>query len=237
MRESGSDSNMPFEGNSAEERFAQHPANPAMRRFERSPEPRPVKREGRSTPPRPARLQQRTRPSESPRAQKSPLPLRARSLNDRTARPSEPRVSGSIAAGRRNRDSRRQNSLFGFRKPAATAPKDRPEQRRRSRSSRFSSQNSPRPIVAKPFRPTTRSEAALLYGTRLLILGVGVGVIAGTILSIWDPASNFTAGASSSDKTEQASPIASPAEATALRLDQEILPLKNQIQTLVAQQP
>jgi len=72
-----------------------------------------------------------------------------------------------------------------------------------------------------------------------LILGVGLGVLAGTILSAWDPARYFAAGASQSDKTEQTATVpATPLEqASALTLGQEILPLKNDIQTLVAQQP
>jgi beta-lactamase class A len=82
----------------------------------------------------------------------------------------------------------------------------------------------------------TRSGAALLYGTRLLILGVGVGVIAGTILSVWDPASRFTAGASS-EKTEQAMPTPPTPEVPTLQLGEEILPLKTQLQALTAQQP
>jgi len=70
-------------------------------------------------------------------------------------------------------------------------------------------------------------------------LGVGLGVLAGTILSAWDPARYFAAGASQSDKTEQSATVAAtPQEQQpALTLGQEILPLKNDIQTLVAQQP
>ena len=113
-----------------------------------------------------------------------------------------------------------------------------PNPQRRSRSPRKVSMLSAGTVSAPP-RPRTRSGTALVYGTRLLILGVGLGVLAGTILSAWDPARYFAAGASQSDKTEQTATVpATPLEqASALTLGQEILPLKNDIQTLVAQQP
>ncbi|MGG6267409.1 serine hydrolase [Leptolyngbya sp. AN03gr2] len=91
------------------------------------------------------------------------------------------------------------------------------------------------PPVRKPPAPKSRSALAFLYGTRLLILGVGIGVIAGTSLSIWDPATRF-GGTPQPEKTEQASPSPSPAVASQLQLNQEITGLKTQIQTAIASQ-
>jgi beta-lactamase class A len=91
------------------------------------------------------------------------------------------------------------------------------------------------PPARKPPAPKSRSALAFLYGTRLLILGVGVGVIAGTSLSIWDPATRF-GGTPQPEKTEQATPSPSPAVASQLQLNQEITGLKTQIQSAIASQ-
>ncbi|HEY9860964.1 MAG TPA: serine hydrolase, partial [Candidatus Obscuribacterales bacterium] len=81
----------------------------------------------------------------------------------------------------------------------------------------------------------------LLYGTRLLILGLGIGVIAGTLLSTLDP-SRFMAGASQSvvnakSQTEQQAAglgnLAKPP--MPLKLSQEAAPLKTEIQALARQ--
>jgi len=85
--------------------------------------------------------------------------------------------------------------------------------------------------------PKSRSTLAFLYGTRLLILGIGIGVIAGTSLSIWDPANRFTVGASQAEKTEQAAPSPTPPTVAQLELAQEMAPLKAQIQSAIASQP
>ncbi len=79
-------------------------------------------------------------------------------------------------------------------------------------------------------RPRNRPETFLLYALRLLILGVGLGVISGTVLSVWDPTTRLTAGANSGTepKTEKV------VEEVPLRLDQEMTTLKSQIQTLTA---
>ncbi len=86
-----------------------------------------------------------------------------------------------------------------------------------------------------------RSVSPLLYGTRLLILGLGIGVIAGTLLSTLDP-SRFMAGASQSainakNQTEQQAAglgnLAKPP--MPLKLSQEAAPLKAEIQALARQ--
>lgn len=90
--------------------------------------------------------------------------------------------------------------------------------------------------IALP-RPRTRSGVALLYGARLLILGIGVGVIAGTILSIWDPAIR-TAGAQA-ESTEQPTVAASPEPTLpplTLTPDKELIALKTQLQAAIAPQ-
>ncbi|MBW4488948.1 MAG: class A beta-lactamase-related serine hydrolase [Trichocoleus desertorum ATA4-8-CV12] len=85
-----------------------------------------------------------------------------------------------------------------------------------------------------------RSVSPLLYGTRLLILGLGIGVIAGTLLSTLDP-SRFMAGASQTainakSPTEQQAKLGNSAKPPMpLKLSQESAPLKAEIQGLTRQ--
>lgn len=90
-----------------------------------------------------------------------------------------------------------------------------------------------------------RSISPLLYGTRLLILGVGIGALVGTLLSVMYPASRLPA-ASSMMKIEAHSKqfsLANPSDEKgstlerSLKLGQEISPLRSQLQTLVKQNP
>ncbi len=80
----------------------------------------------------------------------------------------------------------------------------------------------------------------LLYLLRLLIVGVGMGAIVGTVLSILDPATRMTptsSAQSSSNNIGQAQPQSTPdaqVAAASLYLTQEILPLKNAVQSLAA---
>jgi beta-lactamase class A len=85
-------------------------------------------------------------------------------------------------------------------------------------------------------RTRMKSSTALVYGTRLLILGIGMGVIVGTILSIWDPASRFMAGAQGEKKSEVAAAKVGVPPASEMRLDQEIASLRADVQDLVTQQ-
>ncbi len=68
-----------------------------------------------------------------------------------------------------------------------------PEQLLRQRS-----QNAPTPAPRKrkPPRPHGPGFKALLYAARMVIFSIGVGVLAGTVLSAWDPASRAPADAS-----------------------------------------
>jgi len=70
----------------------------------------------------------------------------------------------------------------------------------------------------------------MLYALRLLIVGVGVGAIVGTLLSVLDPANRIGHVASISQVT---APQKSPQNSnTSLYLSQEIISLKNSLQTL-----
>ncbi len=140
---------------------------------------------------------------------------------------------------------RRRRSPERSRKPDAASIRELPAPNRpRTRTDRPRLEVVPSPAarrspaIRKPIvqLPKTRSALAFLYGTRLLILGVGVGVIAGTSLSIWDPAGRVS-GASQNEKPEQVASPAPTAPAVAqLELAQELTPLKTQIQSAIASQ-
>ncbi|HEY9652499.1 MAG TPA: serine hydrolase, partial [Coleofasciculaceae cyanobacterium] len=86
-------------------------------------------------------------------------------------------------------------------------------------------------------RPQKRSFSPLVYIVRLLILGIGIGAIVGTLLSSLNPTSHASVKAKSAAEAavqEQENSTASNSP-TPLALSQEIGPLKAQIQTLVGQ--
>jgi beta-lactamase class A len=69
----------------------------------------------------------------------------------------------------------------------------------------------------------------VLYGTRLLILGIGLGVLAGTLLSVWDPAGRLSVGAVAKQSTTTA-----VQPKLGLALGQENLELKSRLAALLA---
>lgn len=106
--------------------------------------------------------------------------------------------------------------------------------------------------LRRPQRRSRRKPSPLLYLTRLLILGVGIGAIAGTILSVWDPSSRErldsqpTFGLPFGNDSDNASNSAASRDLTpgkitplpvALNLNEPIAPLATTIQSLTAQYP
>lgn len=79
---------------------------------------------------------------------------------------------------------------------------------------------------------------SILYGLRLTILGVGIGVLAGTLLSILDPTSRITAGTPNTLNPEVTQPekITAVFAPSVLKLTQEVIPLKTSVQQLAAKQ-
>lgn len=106
--------------------------------------------------------------------------------------------------------------------------------KRRERAPRKHALFSPPDNPIRLPRPRNRSQAALLYVIRLLILGVGLAVIFGTVLSIWDPTTRLTAGTNSSNAATDTAAVVKE-DPNPLPLGQELAPLKSQIQTLITQ--
>jgi beta-lactamase class A len=89
----------------------------------------------------------------------------------------------------------------------------------------------PKNLVQLP-APRTKSGKLMLYAARLMVLGVGIGVLAGTMLSVWDPATRLTPSASGGG-----APIVAPVKVVeTLKLGQELGDLKAKVVNLVAQQ-
>lgn len=81
----------------------------------------------------------------------------------------------------------------------------------------------------------------VIYVIRMIVLGVGLGAIAGTLLSIWDPATHQTADTSQPESPDNKiieQPATTPAKlVNILQLSQEIAPLKTEIEKLSTQYP
>ncbi|MDZ8080653.1 MAG: serine hydrolase [Nostoc sp. DcaGUA01] len=83
----------------------------------------------------------------------------------------------------------------------------------------------------------------ILYVLRLLIVGVGMGAIVGTALSVLDPANRITTSSapqSSNSNVTRSQPQPTPtptAASSSLFLSQEIIPLKNAVQNLATSNP
>ncbi len=84
----------------------------------------------------------------------------------------------------------------------------------------------------------------ILYIVRLLIVGVGMGAIVGTVLSVLDPANRITTTPTAQSnsnvvvRSSQPQPTQTPpGAASSLYLSHEITPLKNAVQNLVATNP
>jgi beta-lactamase class A len=119
------------------------------------------------------------------------------------------------------------------RSAAAVIPFERQgmvRQQRRSSRNRSASVTAAPKLVQLP-SPRSKSGKLMLYGARLMVLGVGVGVLAGTMLSVWDPASRITAGS-----TPNQPAIAQVKTVETLQLGQELGDLKGKLVNLVAQQ-
>ncbi len=150
---------------------------------------------------------------------------------------SSPRMSSRQS---RSGDARPTRSKSPQRQPVRQGfPLGDPE--RESPLRRFKQPNSQqrKPRKTKPRRNNRLSP--LLSGVRLLIVGVGLAAIAGTLLSIRDPDAQKVAGLSASgDAMATGSPNSGNpghvrmSRANALHLGQEIVQLKNEIQTLSA---
>lgn len=86
-------------------------------------------------------------------------------------------------------------------------------------------------------RPLKRPVSSLVYIIRMVIVGIGIGAIAGTLLSALNPSEHTSVKANNTTQTEIQENSTQGNSSLALNLRQEIPTLKAQMQTLVAQHP
>ncbi len=158
----------------------------------------------------------------------TPQPRPTLHLTDGRSLPSSANRRGLPTAQPQVPHARRRRSQAARRRHTSSRPLPQP------RPSTQQSRNSQR-------SPLPRSISPLLYGTRLLIVGIGIGVIAGTLLSTWNPASRVTAGSSQTAITakslsggQQAANPKLNAPPMPLKLGSEITTLKSQVQALAS---
>lgn len=175
-----------------------------------------------------------------------PIPLRPGRIRQTERRPSQP-----------DRDIRSQFSqLRGTRgRSLGSASDPRPSRKRLSVSHRPMSQSlklatdkrrdrefptsqpSPSPRTRRNRRSQKRPSGFFVYVVRLLILGVGIGAIAGTLLSAFDPASQLSVTANDNTQSQVQENSTTATSSPGLPLRQEIPTLKAQIQSLGTQNP
>jgi beta-lactamase class A len=110
--------------------------------------------------------------------------------------------------------------------------------------------NTKKPLVSKPRpqasqrpgkRSAPRTVPPLVYATRLLILGVGIAVIFGTLLSVVNGVTRASTVAAEETTAGQKNPADSASAAAAapevLQLNQELGALKTQVQVLATENP
>ncbi|MBD0312526.1 MAG: serine hydrolase, partial [Microcoleus sp. T3-bin5] len=115
---------------------------------------------------------------------------------------------------------------------------------------RRSRPNTKKPLVSKPRpqasqrpgkRSAPRTVPPLVYATRLLILGVGIAVICGTLLSVVNGVTRASVAAEEETTAGQKNPADSASAAAAapeaLQLNQELGALKTQVQVLATENP
>ncbi len=121
-------------------------------------------------------------------------------------------------------------------RPTVMAPKAQPP---KSPAPKFTAKKSQVSPVATPRKRVRNNPMAksVMHGVRLLILGVGIGALAGTLLSVLDPANRITALTPTTPnpaENQQSTPQATAAPSI---LTQEITPLKTAVQDLAAKTP
>lgn len=99
------------------------------------------------------------------------------------------------------------------------------------------------PVAASPSkntpasRPQKRQFGILIYVVRLLVLGIGIGVIAGTLLSALNPTMQASVNGKDQETQKEAKEAIVANPSPSLQLTQEIPILKAQIQALAKQNP
>ncbi len=154
--------------------------------------------------------------------------------------------NASPARGRRKSLYSSPNSANNPTAPRSFPVSHPPLPRRQKTAAASFETTKPSAVDKNPKRLSNRKKGAgspVVYGLRLLILGVGLGAIAGTVLYISDPAArpisktaNLAAMEANSKAPSPIIPVASPT-ITAMKAQQGIPALQEQLDTLIKARP
>jgi beta-lactamase class A len=176
-----------------------------------------------------------SRPPVSPAGSQNPQFLesvRGMKRRDRIESPTFPPIKPLPNSSKRRRDSNQPRTA------AKVAPPDRDGKSSGKRvKQKVVSPTPPSQSNRAVRRPKKRRIHPLVYIIRMLILGIGIGAIAGTLLSALDPATQASGKANEPVKRPAQESPKPVTRVTPLALNQEILPLKSQVQSLVANNP
>ncbi|AFZ12171.1 penicillin-binding protein transpeptidase [Crinalium epipsammum PCC 9333] len=129
--------------------------------------------------------------------------------------------------------AKRRPSLLKFLSARSTTPRKKPL----DLNPRPKATNHQRQPKGKLGRSQPRPLSPLMYLTRLLIVGVGIGAIVGTFLSIWDSSSRHSVeAAANTNSTVEATP-AEKKNTITVAMGQEIVAIKPQLEALATANP
>ncbi|MDJ0556678.1 MAG: serine hydrolase [Microcoleaceae cyanobacterium MO_207.B10] len=165
-----------------------------------------------------------------------PVPPRKKSVVAQKVQKQELPKFESYKAKRYRRDELdRLREIAETQPKASRRPRKRPEKAKSFISQSVSQSKS---SVASRQYSQSRSQSLLLYGTRMLILGLGIAVIGGTVLSILKPGSSSNNIVSSEVETgvEETPKWQSPSIVPlAVQQTRQITELKTEMETVVAE--
>ena len=162
-----------------------------------------------------------------------PVPPKKKTVVPRVSKQEIPKFQSHRAKRSRIEELARLRKIAEQQPTLSARPQKRPE-----KAQSFISQ----PLPNKKSSATTRHNSRfslLLYATRMLILGVGIAVIAGTVLSILKPGSNSNLISQAADSEletneEWKSPSIVP---LAVQQTREMAALKTELDTVIAKYP
>ncbi|MEB3339591.1 serine hydrolase [Okeania sp.] len=163
-----------------------------------------------------------------------PVPTKKKAVTPRAFKQEIPKFQSHRAKRSRIDQLARLKKLAEPKNTPSTRPRKRPE-----KTKSFISESLPPKKAPVTTRHRSRSSSLLLYATRMLILGVGIAVIGGTVLSILKPgiSSNPISQAADSEvqgNQEWESPSILP---LAVQQTRQITALKTELDTVIAKYP
>ncbi len=142
-------------------------------------------------------------------------------------------INQRLTDTKKNNSAKRRRSLFTFLSTKPTTPSRKPL----DLDPRQKATNHQRQPKGKLGRSQPRPLSPMMYVARLLILGIGIGAIVGTFLSIWDSSSRHSVEASANTNSPLEATLAEKKNTITVAMGQEILAIKPQLEALATANP